>query len=66
MHPSLCEWPSLAFYDGRLASHPKPQDRPTPAGLPWPNPQVPVHCQGGDTMQCSAVQCLACALHAGM
>jgi regulator of nonsense transcripts 1 len=40
MHPKLAEFPSARFYKGLLQSWPKPSDRPLPAGLPWPNPQV--------------------------
>lgn len=42
MHPALAEFPSAAFYGGRLASHPRPEERRAAAGFPWPNPAVPV------------------------
>lgn len=32
MHPAICAFPSLKFYDGRLASHPVPRDRMPPRG----------------------------------
>eukprot|EP00798_Chlamydomonas_sp_ICE-L_P012084 gene12084-15195_t len=42
MHPSICEFPSLAFYGGQLKSFPKPKDRPQPEGILWPSPKVSV------------------------
>ena len=35
MHPVLAEFPSKTFYGGRVASHPKPADRPPPPGMRW-------------------------------
>ena len=32
MHPAIAEFPSAAFYNSRVTSHPQPQDRPAPAG----------------------------------
>ena len=32
MHPSICAFPSLKFYDGRLASQPTAADRMPPKG----------------------------------
>ena len=37
MHPALAEWPSKAFYGGRVSSNPTPVDRPPALGLPWPS-----------------------------
>ena len=37
MHPVLAEWPSKAFYGGRVSSNPTPVDRPPALGLPWPS-----------------------------
>lgn len=48
MHPKLAEFPSARFYNGLLQSWPKPSDRPLPAGLPWPNPQVCVGVGEGE------------------
>ena len=42
MHPSLAEFSSRRFYDGRLKSAVSPADRPLPKGLRWPNPQCPL------------------------
>ncbi|KAJ9517401.1 hypothetical protein QJQ45_016770, partial [Haematococcus lacustris] len=42
MHPDICSFPSAAFYQGRLRSHPTPSDRPAPPGFPWPVTQVGV------------------------
>ena len=36
MHPWLSAFPSGAFYGGRVASDPTPEDRPSAAGLAWP------------------------------
>lgn len=40
MHPGICAFPAAQFYGGLLKSWPKPQDRPLPGGIAWPNPQV--------------------------
>jgi hypothetical protein len=37
MHPKLAEFPSLAFYEGRVGSDPTPESRPLPLGLDWPS-----------------------------
>ena len=37
MHPALAEWPSKAFYGGKVSSNPTPVDRPPALGLPWPS-----------------------------
>ena len=37
MHPALAEWPSKAFYGGKVSSNPTPADRPPALGLPWPS-----------------------------
>ena len=43
MHPALAEFPSAAFYGGRVGSDPTPASRPLPAGLLWPGrPRGPV------------------------
>lgn len=39
MHPALAQFPSAAFYGGRVSSDPTPQSRPLPAGLDWPSPR---------------------------
>ena len=42
MHPSISEFPSLAFYGGKVTSAPKPEDRPIVAGVSWPRRNIPV------------------------
>ena len=42
MHPQIAEFPSLAFYKGKVGSVPTPQDRPLVPGIAWPSPNVPV------------------------
>ena len=39
MHPLLAEFPSAAFYNGRVGSEPTAASRPLPLGLPWPSPR---------------------------
>ena len=41
MHPALADFSSANFYNGCLASHPAPEDRPQPPGFPWPLPHLP-------------------------
>ena len=43
MHPALAEWPSKAFYGGRVSSNPTPVDRPPALGLPWPSKTTGQH-----------------------
>lgn len=42
MHPLIAEFPSQAFYSGKVGSAPTPQDRPIVPGVAWPTPNVPV------------------------
>ncbi|CEM10847.1 unnamed protein product [Vitrella brassicaformis CCMP3155] len=42
MHPAIAMFPSFEFYDDRLISIPKPEERPTPGGFPWPDDVKPV------------------------
>ena len=42
MHPKIAEFPSLAFYEGKVGSVPTPKDRPLVFGLNWPEKDVPV------------------------
>jgi len=42
MHPHISDFPSTAFYGGRLKSFPTPEDRLAPEGFPWPAPGTPV------------------------
>lgn len=42
MHPKIAEFASQQFYDNRLLSRVTAANRPTPAGLAWPNSSVPV------------------------
>eukprot|EP01065_Artemidia_motanka_P026286 TRINITY_DN3121_c0_g1_i1.p1 TRINITY_DN3121_c0_g1~~TRINITY_DN3121_c0_g1_i1.p1 ORF type:complete len:1053 (+),score=275.66 TRINITY_DN3121_c0_g1_i1:93-3161(+) len=42
MHPFLCKWPSGAFYDGALQNGVSVDQRPTPAGFPWPQASKPL------------------------
>jgi len=37
MHPALCDFSSINFYNGCLASYPSPESRPQPPGFPWPS-----------------------------
>ena len=37
MHPSICEFPSQAFYSGRLQSDESTMANMQPSGFPWPN-----------------------------
>jgi hypothetical protein len=53
----LAEFPSAKFYNGLLQSWPKPADRPLPAGLPWPNPQV-----GAETSVLSLAGSMLCSI----
>ena len=51
MHPSLAQFPSLAFYRGEVKSSPTPEDRVAPSGIQWPkkgkHPVVFVEVSGG-------------------
>jgi len=42
MHPGICEFPSVAFYDGRLLSGVGRAERPPPSGWQWPSRTAPV------------------------
>ena len=42
MHPKIAEFPSLRFYNGKVKSRVRPDQRPLPSGFHWPNPKVPV------------------------
>ena len=42
MHPAISALPSSLFYGGQLVDAVRHADRPTPAGLPWPDPCSPV------------------------
>jgi len=42
MHPSIAQFSSTLFYNGRVKSVVAAADRPLPGGFPWPNPTVPV------------------------
>ena len=42
MHPTLCDFPSGRFYDGRLQDGVSAADRPAPAGFIWPDWDSPV------------------------
>lgn len=42
MHPSLCAFPSLEFYKGKLLSGVLPEARPQLRGFRWPRPDVSV------------------------
>ena len=42
MHPLIAEFPSMAFYSGKVGSFPTPSDRPTVPGVAWPSAKVPV------------------------
>ena len=42
MHPSLAEFSSRRFYGGLLRSAVRPEERPPPAGLRWPDAGFPV------------------------
>ena len=42
MHPKIAEFPSLAFYEGRVGSVPTSKDRPLVSCLNWPEKDVPV------------------------
>lgn len=42
MHPKIAEFPSRAFYQGKVKSQVDPALRPIPEGFPWPRRDVPV------------------------
>ena len=42
MHPSLAEFSSKRFYNGKLRSGVTDSDRKPPQGLRWPNPEHPI------------------------
>ena len=42
MHPKIAEFPSRAFYQGKVKSRVEPSVRPVPEGFPWPRRDVPV------------------------
>lgn len=42
MHPVIAEYPSWAFYEGKLQSGIDESHRPPIAGFPWPDPSSPV------------------------
>eukprot|EP00928_Gymnodinium_smaydae_P029951 TRINITY_DN22406_c0_g1_i1.p1 TRINITY_DN22406_c0_g1~~TRINITY_DN22406_c0_g1_i1.p1 ORF type:complete len:989 (+),score=240.23 TRINITY_DN22406_c0_g1_i1:30-2969(+) len=42
MHPSIADFSSSQYYDGRLASGVEASDRPAPEGFPWPASSAPV------------------------
>ena len=51
MHPVIREFPSARFYDNRLEDGCSKEQRPTPAGLIWPdwdNPMAFIPVEGGE------------------
>lgn len=42
MHPAIAEYPSFAFYSGRLKNGVSERDRPIPRGFSWPRPGSPL------------------------
>lgn len=52
MHPEICRFASDRFYNGKLKSGVKKEDRPFPKGIYWPNKKSPilfVLCSGNES-----------------
>ena len=42
MHPAIAEFPSREFYNRKLRTAVTVEERPVPAGFPWPRPEIPI------------------------